>query len=153
MKGRLTILTCLLLVSISFGQTIEKFSIDSGGLSIFTENRQMLYTIGEVNVQELSTGNFQVSEGFINPDTSATLSIANEFTFGIKIFPNPATSFITIQSHMPLKNVEFYDVLGKQVYVVNPELNVIDVSKLSNGTYLLIIKTNEGEVAKKIIIN
>ncbi len=48
-------------------QSIEKFSIDSGGASVTAGGIQMLYTIGEVNVQELSTGGISVSEGFINP--------------------------------------------------------------------------------------
>lgn len=48
------------------GQTIEKFSIDSGGASAAAGGIEILYTIGEVNVQELSAGNIQVSEGFIN---------------------------------------------------------------------------------------
>ncbi|PWI28849.1 hemagglutinin protein, partial [Flavobacteriaceae bacterium LYZ1037] len=47
-------------------QTIEKFSIDSGGASATAGGIEILYTIGEVNVQELSAGNIQVSEGFIN---------------------------------------------------------------------------------------
>ncbi|PWI29541.1 hemagglutinin protein, partial [Flavobacteriaceae bacterium LYZ1037] len=50
----------------SIGQTIEKFSIDSGGASATAGGIEILYTIGEVNVQELSAGNIQVSEGFIN---------------------------------------------------------------------------------------
>lgn len=62
----------LLLVVISSisinGQTIEKFSIDSGGASATEGNIQILYTIGEVNVQELNTSSFSISEGFINAD-------------------------------------------------------------------------------------
>tara|TARA_R110002111_G_scaffold17626_2_gene43978 strand:+ start:1109 stop:2146 length:1038 start_codon:yes stop_codon:yes gene_type:complete len=49
-------------------QTIEKFSIDSGGASASAGGIQILYTIGEVNVQELSAGGISVSEGFINAD-------------------------------------------------------------------------------------
>lgn len=50
------------------GQSIEKFSIDSGGASATAGGIQMLYTIGEVNVQELSAGGISISEGFINAD-------------------------------------------------------------------------------------
>lgn len=53
--------------SLVFAQSIEKFSIDSGGASTSAGGIQILYTIGEVNVQELSAGSIQVSEGFINP--------------------------------------------------------------------------------------
>lgn len=47
-------------------QSIEKFSIDSGGASATAAGINILYTIGEVNVQELSAGTVSVSEGFIN---------------------------------------------------------------------------------------
>lgn len=60
----------LLIGAFFFGnaQTIEKFSIDSGGASVSEGNIQLLYTIGEVNVQELSASSGSVSEGFINAD-------------------------------------------------------------------------------------
>lgn len=48
-------------------QSIEKFSIDSGGASASAGGIQILYTIGEVNVGELSATGVSVSEGFINP--------------------------------------------------------------------------------------
>ena len=66
MKNILLIIVSLL-VNISFSQSIEKFSIDSGGASVSAGNIELLYTIGEVNVQELSAGNISISEGFINP--------------------------------------------------------------------------------------
>ena len=61
-----TILTLLLIV-FAKAQSIEKFSIDSGGASASTGGIEILYTIGEVNVQELNAGGIIVSEGFINP--------------------------------------------------------------------------------------
>ena len=54
-------------------QTIEKFSIDSGGDSALNGNIEVLYTLGEVNVQELNVGDISVSEGFIS--TSFKISI------------------------------------------------------------------------------
>lgn len=66
-------LTLLLSVTTT-AQSIEKFSVDSGGGSVTSGNIQMLFTIGEVMVQERSAGNIQVSEGFINP-TSLKLTI------------------------------------------------------------------------------
>ena len=52
-------------------QSIEKFSIDSGGASATAGNIEIFYTLGEVNVQERAAGNIQVSEGFINPQVVA----------------------------------------------------------------------------------
>ncbi|WP_298904206.1 hemagglutinin protein [uncultured Psychroserpens sp.] len=56
-----------LLTSVNLNaQTIEKFSIDSGGRSTTTGNIQITYTLGEVNVQEINTPSVSISEGFIN---------------------------------------------------------------------------------------
>lgn len=71
MKTTLIILTLFLIPFFGISQSIEKFSIDSGGASVSAGNIQILYTLGEVNVQERSAGNIQVSEGFINPQVLA----------------------------------------------------------------------------------
>jgi hypothetical protein len=58
-----------LIFSLSFilqGQTIYKSSIDSGGDTSSNGNIQIMYTIGEVNVQEYSVGNIILSEGFVS---------------------------------------------------------------------------------------
>lgn len=68
------VLIALVLTGSMYAQSIEKFSIDSGGASVSAGNIQVLYTIGEVMVQERSAGNIQVSEGFVNP-TSLKLTI------------------------------------------------------------------------------
>ena len=64
---KITVIVLALITVQAFSQTIEKFSIDSGGASVTAGNIEILYTIGEVNVQELSVGNISISEGFINP--------------------------------------------------------------------------------------
>jgi len=66
MKTIVILLSVLLIPFFGIGQSIEKFSIDSGGASASAGNIQILYTIGEVNVAERAAGNIQVSEGFIN---------------------------------------------------------------------------------------
>src|SRR5690606_5066034 len=79
-------------------QTIEKFSIDSGGNISSGSNITMLYTIGEVNVQELNTDNILLSEGFISSDFGETLSFGYEDSTGnqLLLYPNPAKDFVTI---------------------------------------------------------
>lgn len=71
MKTIITILSVAISLTLQ-AQSIEKFSIDSGGASTSAGGIQILYTIGEVNTQEYSTATLSVSEGFIN---SLTLSI------------------------------------------------------------------------------
>ncbi len=62
----ITLLVSCLITFMSTAQSIEKFSIDSGGASASTGGIEILYTIGEVNIAEHSTATVSVSEGFIN---------------------------------------------------------------------------------------
>jgi len=67
-KAIFKIFTLILLPFLGSAQSIEKFSIDSGGASATAGGIQIVYTIGEVNVQEHSNATLSVSEGFINAD-------------------------------------------------------------------------------------
>ncbi|MBT8266369.1 MAG: hemagglutinin protein [Bacteroidia bacterium] len=68
MRTLLIILIVLSCIKFSNAQTIERFSIDSGGDSATAGGIELLYTIGEVNIQERSTPTVSVSEGFVVPD-------------------------------------------------------------------------------------
>lgn len=60
--------TLCIISSSAQAQVIFKSSIDNGGASTeSTDGTQILYTIGEVNMQELSAASLKVSEGFIGP--------------------------------------------------------------------------------------
>jgi hypothetical protein len=61
-----TIVVCFITISFCQAQTLYKTSIDSGGDNVKVGNTKLLYTIGEVHVQELTVGNTYVSEGFIS---------------------------------------------------------------------------------------
>ena len=67
-KLKISLLVSILITFMSQAQSIEKFSIDSGGASVSTGTMQILYTIGEVNVAEHTSATVSVSEGFINAD-------------------------------------------------------------------------------------
>lgn len=78
---------CLLIPFFGISQSIEKFSIDSGGASSSAGNIEIFYTLGEVNVQERSAGNIQISEGFINPEVVLDIKISP-----IMLLQGPITS-------------------------------------------------------------
>ncbi|WP_296386488.1 hemagglutinin protein [Winogradskyella sp.] len=66
MKTLITLYSLCFVIVFGNAQTIEKFSIDSGGASTTAGGIEIFYTIGEVNVQEYSTPTLSISEGFIN---------------------------------------------------------------------------------------
>ncbi len=61
----LLFLIAFFLSQIALSQTLYKSSIDNGGASVDNNNIQLLYTLGEVNVLEVTAGNLSISEGFI----------------------------------------------------------------------------------------
>jgi len=65
----LYILFALLVIGNLNAQTLERFSIDSGGTSVTAGGINILYTIGEVQIAERTSATLSVSEGFIVPQS------------------------------------------------------------------------------------
>ncbi|WP_158849464.1 T9SS type A sorting domain-containing protein [Algibacter sp. L1A34] len=148
-----TTILSLLITYLGYSQSIEKYSIDSGGASTSADGIQMIYTIGEVNVQELSADNILLSEGFINGDMDKiTLSSNNlEFGLGFKIYPNPTSNYINVESKIDVDRFEIYDLSGKKVLSSN-NYEKINVEDLSKGLYLLKAFSGIKHITKKVII-
>lgn len=89
MRTLLIIILVLSYTKLIHSQSIEKFSIDSGGASASAGDIEILYTIGEVAVQELSAGGVSVSEGFINAEFRILID-AEVFLQGPLINPDTA---------------------------------------------------------------
>lgn len=71
--------------------------------------------------------------------------------YDVKVYPNPASDFIKIQSEAKVTAWELYDLSGKMVLKGNG--NNIDVKSMIKGAYALNITLEKGtRVTKKIII-
>lgn len=134
-------------------QTIEKFSVDSGGASAASGNLQVLYTLGEVHVQESSAESIQLSEGFINPLGDGTTLNTNHVVLSehIKVYPNPVSETINIISDETIDRIELFSVLGKLEYTADNK-NQVTVDELSTGMYLLKITIGDKQVTKRIVV-
>ncbi len=71
----------------------------------------------------------------------------------IKVFPNPAISKVTVSSASKLDKIELYDMLGKLILINNNKSNVLDVSSITKGMYLLKIYSGERTSTKKLVLN
>ncbi|WP_109438208.1 T9SS type A sorting domain-containing protein [Aquimarina sp. AU119] len=151
MTKLVTIIMLLLSTSITVAQTIEKFSVDSGGASAVVSELQVLYSIGEVNIQELYLESTTISMGFITspiPPSSVTNTIEEDE--GISIYPNPVSDLLYIKSNSLLKKAQLFDALGRLVLTTNQ--NIIDVKNLFSGVYIVKIMMADKLIKKKIII-
>ena len=70
----------------------------------------------------------------------------------LKIYPNPTTGELKIESGLRIDNVVIYDIFGKIQNIENMKAEgVIDISHLSAGVYFVEISTEVGEVTKKVL--
>jgi hypothetical protein len=71
----------------------------------------------------------------------------------IKIYPNPATNIIRVDSpNIPVTQLKIFDLKGRMVAQKNEsETKTINISFLQKGVYLLNIKTAVGDLSRKFI--
>jgi len=82
---------------------------------------------------------------------SAVTGIENNFTATNKalIFPNPASKFFVIRRQY--NTLHIFDIQGKMVYETQNE-QLIDISNLNKGIYLIHIKTGNEITTQKLIV-
>ncbi|MEW6772861.1 MAG: S8 family serine peptidase [Bacteroidota bacterium] len=80
----------------------------------------------------------------------------NDKLSSLKIFPNPASDVLNIQSFYMIKEIELVDVCGRKVEMNNFDKNyqfTININKLNEGVYLLkLLLENENVIYSKVII-
>jgi len=152
---KLKIFISLLFLSFTItAQQIEKFSIDSGGESFTSANTQLIYTIGEVHIQELNATNTKISEGFITPILFvSTANVNTNNITNLSVFPNPISTFLKIKANENLSKITIFNQLGQLVKIlkINKTETTINFSRISSGTYLLKIEVGTKTITKQII--
>lgn len=76
----------------------------------------------------------------------------NDISESIRIYPNPVSDKITIETTSTIQKVEILDVLGKSITVyTQKDLKELPISILHAGSYFIRIYTEKGIVMKKFI--
>jgi hypothetical protein len=82
---------------------------------------------------------------------NCNLSAADFVKESTKVFPNPFTNSLQIESESSFVTMALYDVAGKQILSQN-FMNTIDTSNLAKGLYLLYLTTDDNEVVVKKVV-
>lgn len=87
-----------------------------------------------------------------NPNLTACLNLSvDDFEIAdIKVFPNPATDYITVTSTDSIDKIELYSILGEKIHEVN-DTNSIDISHFNSGVYFVQLHSGHRQMSKKII--
>jgi hypothetical protein len=106
------------------------------------------------NIDETTTQNYFAGLAAGSESFSFSTLGLNEVTLqkaSVTVFPNPASDFITVESNLAIKSIEFYDLLGKRVLTAS-QTNVVELEQLPAGVYLLKINSTEGSLTKRLVV-
>ncbi|MCP4440166.1 MAG: T9SS type A sorting domain-containing protein [Aureispira sp.] len=85
-------------------------------------------------------------------DCSVFVGVEEVRTQMIRIYPNPATTQLTIESPaLGIKNISILDVTGKTVQTITQNTKTISVADLVEGIYFLQIQSQNGITNSKFI--
>ena len=90
---------------------------------------------------------------YVNSIWGDPSSINDEVAIDVSVYPNPATSTLTVQTYKNTDlSYELYSIYGNKVTTGNitTEVSNIDISVLSNGIYILSLTDNLSEHNKRI---
>jgi len=84
---------------------------------------------------------------------SGTLALSEFNNNSSKIYPNPSSGIVTIESINENNTLEVYDVMGNKVFSSNLEpTSTIDISFLQKGIYILKISNEYSSESHKLIL-
>lgn len=87
----------------------------------------------------------------VNDLASATSAFSRN---GLRVFPNPATGFISITSNNFVKKLWVSNILGKRVKTFDTTFNgTYDISDLPDGIYLVSMVDVNGKVLKTVRVS
>lgn len=113
---------------------------------------------GIVTIPSIPTGTYTISKGsttdlYYIKTAYGTLGLGqNELASKLTLYPNPVTNTIFLSSsNQRIEKVEIYNMTGALVKSIGKDVESIDVSNLSLGSYLVKVTTDQGTSTQKII--
>ncbi len=106
--------------------------VDNGQPFQFKNNKWGLITV---------TGGNDCTNGILHVSSDSYLNLS----------PNPASSFLSITSHLPINEIELKDLLGRTIYhqAVTGKETTINVSYMPVGIYFVVIKNESSSTVVK----
>ncbi|MDI9308739.1 MAG: T9SS type A sorting domain-containing protein [Limnohabitans sp.] len=127
--------------------TLRSVSISNDHLNNLTSTNKYAGIIDDIRFYKAVLTGADVSILF---NESSQLD-RNDVTFSeFSVFPNPTSGIVSITSTEDIDNVEIYSLEGRKIK--EAKASMIDISDLSNGMYLVQVKTEAGNVGSKKII-
>jgi len=122
----------------------------------YTGYKLVNWTISGVEISTENSYSFTVTEDVgLVANFEKDVGIENIEVAAVKVFPNPTTGKLRIESgKLRIEDIEIFDIYGRtqkaEIKKQKREIS-IDISELPVGVYFLRIKTEQGEVVRKLL--
>lgn len=70
----------------------------------------------------------------------------------VKVYPNPTSDRLFIESDTDISKLQLFDMLGREVYSSSEHVDFISVNSLNIGVYILKIEGENGVITKKVMV-
>ncbi len=77
-------------------------------------------------------------------------NISNENTESVSMFPNPTTGILNIRNAGENSDIQIYNIMGELVLSANNISRTVDVSDLTEGTYIVKVISKDNVTTQKI---
>ena len=109
-----------------------------------------------INLTNNSVGYYDVFFGKLDSVFTVSVKEVGKINYDISIYPNPASSAITIHQSSPSPNQQLLitNILGEEIYhqaINNSSQTTIDVSHWSNGVYFYQIRRDKETLQGKFV--
>jgi hypothetical protein len=131
--------------SVLFAEATNSFIASNRGLLLFRLDSRSYKRIPSLNLigsLAIDSQGFLLSSGesLIKWDKSLlSVKSAERASMHTRLFPNPATESVRIESDQPFSDAEMYDAVGRKV-AVSVKDNEVDVRGLTPGAYFISIR-------------
>jgi hypothetical protein len=128
--------------------TLRTISISNDHLNNLTATNRYSGIIDDIRVYTTTLTQANVTSLY-NELAALSTNDFNEFS-DFTIYPNPSNSRVTVQSAKNVESIEIISLEGRKLKSASEA--TIDISALSNGVYVMKVKTAEGKIGTKKII-
>jgi len=138
-----------------FNATKSSSTEDTFTTTTFTFTASASIAVIYVRASAAVDNNNEVFYDNISLSVTTTASVKDdEFSTYFSLYPNPASSFISIQSKsVDVTNVQVYNLTGQLVLDQKGLVkNGVDVSSLNKGVYILKLSSNNNQYSTKIVV-
>ena len=147
----LTLMSMLLLMDYTMCQQISPKVNGVGGLAFSSNGLYIDMSIGEFAVSTIQSSENIITQGFLQPISIEQPCSNPEITY----YPNPVVDQMNIEAvdcDVTIEMVEVVDLFGKLALLSYPVNNIVDMSPVGVGVYILKLFNGEEQLIGSIKI-